>query len=281
LSLIQGMTEFFQYDFLLFALIGTVLLSLSCGLISPLIISKRYAFMGAAVSHSTILGLSIALSLIPETDSVNIFLVTLGATLVMVLLLAKATFRQRLPSDSLIGIFFTGSMGLGVIIHSLFAQQKGDLMGYLFGNILLLDKGDLILSGFLFLNLIPIILIPLRRWLYIIYDEEGAIVSDLSVKFFHYLFFILLTFLIVSSLKIAGAILVNTLLLVPGVFGLKFGRNIKEVILLSVTFSITGSLLGLYIANLKNFPSGATLAVVQLSLLLISLFLKKLKGQNA
>ena len=277
MSLVQGMTDFFQYDFLTLALVGTLLLSLACGLISPLIISKRYAFMGAAVSHSTILGLAIALSLVPDTDSVNIFLITLGATLVMVLFLAGATFRQRLPSDSLIGIFFTGSMGLGVIIHSLFAQQKGDLMGYLFGNILLLDQGDLILSAILLLILIPIILFPLKRWLYIIYDEEGAIVSGLSVKLFHYLFYILLTLLIVSSLKIAGAILVNTLLLVPGVFGLRFGRNIKQVIFYSVSFSLGGSLLGLYIANLKNFPSGATLAVVQLALLLFSLALEKLK----
>ena len=137
MNFVSGMTDFFQYDFLFLSLIGTVLLSLSCGLISPLIISKRYAFMGAAVSHSTILGLSIALSLVPDTDGLNIFLITLGVTLVMVLFLAGATFRQRLPSDSLIGIFFTGSMGLGVIIHSLFAQQKGDLMGYLFGNIFL------------------------------------------------------------------------------------------------------------------------------------------------
>lgn len=277
MSLVQGMTDFFQYDFLTLALVGTLLLSLACGLISPLIISKRYAFMGAAVSHSTILGLAIALSLVPDTDSVNIFLITLGATLVMVLFLAGATFRQRLPSDSLIGIFFTGSMGLGVIIHSLFAQQKGDLMGYLFGNILLLDQGDLILSAILLLILIPIILFPLKRWLYIIYDEEGAIVSGLSVKFFHYLFFILLTLLIVSSLKIAGAILVNTLLLVPGVFGLRFGRNIKQVLFYSVSFSLVGSLLGLYLANLKNFPSGATLAVVQLGLLLLSLGLEKIK----
>jgi len=233
--------------------------------------------MGAAVSHSTILGLSIALSLIPATDSINIFLITLAVTLVIVIFLAKATFRQRLPSDSLIGIFFTGSMGLGVIIHSLFTGQKGDLMGYLFGNILLLDKGDLLLSGLLLMLLIPIILIPLKRWLYIIYDEEGAIVSGLSVKFFHYLFFILLTFLIVSSLKIAGAVLVNTLLLVPGVFGLRFGKNIKEVILLSISFSTLGSLLGLYLANLNNFPSGATLAVVQLILLLFSFAIEKLK----
>ena len=277
MSLVQGMTDFFQYDFLFLALIGTLLLSLSCGLISPLIIAKRYAFMGAAVSHSTILGLSLALSLVPDTASVNIFLITLGVTLIMVLFLASATFRQRLPSDSLIGIFFTGSMGLGVIIHSSFAGQKGDLMGYLFGNILLLDKGDLFLSGILLLLLIPIILFPLKRWLYIIYDEEGAIVSGLSVKFFHYLFFILLTFLIVSSLKIAGAVLVNTLLLVPGVFGLKFGKNIKQVILYSVSFSLIGSMLGLYLANLKNFPSGATLAVVQLTLLLFSLGLQKMR----
>lgn len=272
--------DFFQYDFLLRALLGCIFVAIACGIVSPLIVAKRYAFMGTAVSHSTFLGLSIALSLIATKNSFLVFLITLAVTLILVTALAKATFRQKLPSDSLIGIFFTSSMGIGVIIHYLFARQRGDLLGYLFGNILLLEYHDVILSLVLMLSLIPLFFIPLNKWLYVIYDEEGAYVSGINTKVFHYLFFLILTFLIVSALKLAGTVLIETLLLIPGVFALKIGRNIKQVFVLSIGFSIISSLLGLYIANLGDLPSGATMAVTQLLILLGFLLFRKIKGVN-
>jgi ABC-type Mn2+/Zn2+ transport system permease subunit len=277
LNLYQGITEFFKYDFLFNALIGTIFLSLSCGVISPFIISKRYAFMGTAVSHSTLLGLAISLSLFGVHEDFKIFLTTMLVTLMLVFFLAKATYLQRLPSDSLIGLFFTGSMGLGIIIYHFFGKQQADLMGYLFGDILLLGAEDLILSGTILLILLLALIAPFKKWIYMIYDEQGAIIQGLPVKLYHYLFFMLLSFLIVSSLKIAGAILVNTLLLVPGVFGLRFGRNIREVIAISTVFSLLSAVTGLYLANLKSFPSGATMAVTQLILFVAFSLMKKLK----
>lgn len=280
MNLWTSLMDFFQYDFLLRALLGCIFVAIACGIVSPLIVAKRYAFMGTAVSHSTFLGLSIALSLIATKNSFLVFLITLAVTLILVTALAKATFRQKLPSDSLIGIFFTSSMGIGVIIHYLFARQRGDLLGYLFGNILLLEYHDVILSLVLMLSLIPLFFIPLNKWLYVIYDEEGAYVSGINTKVFHYLFFLILTFLIVSALKLAGTVLIETLLLIPGVFALKIGRNIKQVFVLSIGFSIISSLLGLYIANLGDLPSGATMAVTQLLILLGFLLFRKIKGVN-
>ena len=272
--------DFFQYDFLLRALLGCIFVAIACGIVSPLIVAKRYAFMGTAVSHSTFLGLSIALSLVASKNSISVFLITLAITMILVLFLAKATFRQKLPTDSLIGIFFTSSMGIGVIIHYLFARQRGDLLGYLFGNLLLLEQHDIILSLVLMLSLIPLFFIPLKKWLYVIYDEEGAYVSGINIKFFHYLFFLILTFLIVSALKLAGTVLIETLLLVPGVFALKLGRNIKQVFIFSISFSIISSIFGLYLANLGDLPSGATMAVTQLLILVGFLVFKKIKGEN-
>jgi ABC-type Mn2+/Zn2+ transport system permease subunit len=65
--------------------------------------------------------------------------------------------------------------------------------------------------------------------------------------------------------------------LIPGVFALKIGRNIKQVFFLSIGFSILSSTLGLYFANLWDLPSGATMAVTQLFLLILFLSIKKIK----
>lgn len=268
-------TDFFQYDFLLHALLGTIFLSLTCGLISPLIIARKNAFMGAAISHSTLLGLAISLSLFEASQALPVFVSTLIITLFLTLFLAYSTFRQKLPNDSMIGIFYTSTMALGIIIHTLFAKNQSDLMSFLFGNILLLTAEDLYLSLAILIITLFAIVIPMKKWLFLTYDEEGAITSGIKAQVFHYAFFVLLAFLIVTSIKIAGTILVETLLLVPGFFALKFSSNIRQTFLISTLFSMVFAVLGIILANAFGLPSGATLAVVLFGAMVLSLFVKR------
>jgi ABC-type Mn2+/Zn2+ transport system permease subunit len=274
--ILSSLNDFLQFDFLLYALLGALLLSLTCGIISPLLIARKNAFIGSAISHSTLLGLSIALSIFEAQQNILIFLFTLTITLICTFFLARSTFKEHLPSDSLIGIFYTSTMALGILIHSLFAKNKSDLLGFLFGNILLLNPQDMFLSCCLLLITILIIFIPFSKWMYLTFDEEGAITSGVNAKLFHYMFFILLTLIIVTSIKLAGTILIETFLLIPGFFSLKFAKNIRQTFIYSILFSSFFAFLGLIIANAYGLPSGATLAVVQFSALLISILLKKI-----
>ena len=276
MGFIYSLKDFVQYDFLLYAILGTLFLSLTCGLISPLLIARKNAFMGSAISHSTLLGLAIALSLFSAESSLSIFATTLFITIICTLFLAYSTYRQKLPSDSLIGIFYTATMAMGILIHSTFAKDKTDLLSFLFGNILLLTKEDLFLSISLLVISAPMIIIPFKKWLFLTYDEEGAITSGINAKLFHYLFFILLSLLIVTSIKLAGTILIETLLLVPGFFALKFATNVRQTFIYSTLFSVVFALLGIVLANSFGLPSGATLAVVLFLALVLSLFVKKI-----
>ena len=74
---INSLQDFLHYDFLLYALLGTLFLSMTCGLISPLLIARKNAFMGSAISHSTLLGLAIALSFFSNENPMAIFATTL------------------------------------------------------------------------------------------------------------------------------------------------------------------------------------------------------------
>lgn len=269
------LSDFFQYDFLLYALLGTVFLALTCGLISPLIIARKNAFMGTAISHSTLLGLAISLSLFEATQALPVFLSTLVITIFLTLFLAYSTFRQKLPNDSMIGIFYTSTMALGIIIHTLFAKDQSDLLSFLFGNILLLTVEDLYLSFAILVITALVVLIPLKKWLFLTFDEEGAITSGIKAQIYHYTFFVLLAFLIVTSIKLAGTVLVETLLLVPGFFALKFSKNITQTFVVSTVFSTVMAVIGIVLANAFGLPSGATLAVVLFTALVVSLFIKR------
>jgi ABC-type Mn2+/Zn2+ transport system permease subunit len=271
----MNLLDFWEYEFLQKALIATVLLALNCGLIAPMVVAKRYAFLGSALSHSTLLGVALAMALIPYQSGLVQFFMTLGVTLILTAFLARATEKDQNPSDAFIGIFYSITMGLGVIIHSLYNQGQGELLNILFGNILLVTNTDLILMGSLSVILLLTLIIPFKQWSFFLYDKDSARRFHISVHLYHYALFFLMTTVIVASLKLAGTVLVNTLLIIPGFFAIKVASSIKGVFIASVGFSITFSIIALIIANAFNLPIGASFAVVQFAGLIVALFFIK------
>lgn len=271
MSFLASLQDFAQYDFLIQALIATLLLALNCGLLSPLVVARRYAFLGSALAHSTLLGLAISLALFPIAASAAPFVTTLIITLALTLFLAQATLKRQTPSDALIGIFYSVTMGAGLLIHSLGPRPQADLMGFLFGNVLLVTTSDLWIAGTITIFLGLLLWVKFSEWSFFLYDTEGARRLGLPVRRYHYLLFLFMTLVIVSSLKLAGTILVNTLLIIPGVFALAFAKNMTQVFCYSVGFSLLFSLLSLAISNWANLPIGPSFAVIQFFALALAL----------
>jgi len=276
----SSLTDFIHYDFLLYSLIGAILLALASGPLSPLIIAKRQAFMGGAVSHSTLLGLALGLWWIETQNTLLLFLFTLGTTLVLTLILARQSFKEKLPEESFIGIFYTITMALGILVHSQNAQGKGDLMSYLFGNVLMLSPEDLMIASIpTILSLVTIKLLW-KKWSFWAYDPEGAQVAGHPIKRWHYLFYLLQTLIIVSGLKLVGIVLIQAFLLIPGHFALKISKDIKSTYRNSLIFAVVTSIIGLYLANLLELPAGASMAVVQFIGLAMTTLMLNLKERG-
>ena len=165
-------TDFIEYDFLFNSLIGIVLISLVCGFLSPLIVAKRLAFMGSALSHSSLLSIALALSVFTLDQTFPLFLMNTFIIIILVAVLATYTYRQKIPTDSLIGIFLTISMALGVIVLMLFSKQNVEISSLLFGNILLMTETDLIILLLLLGIVFTVLWIPRYKWVFIVQDEE-------------------------------------------------------------------------------------------------------------
>ncbi|EQC46367.1 iron chelate uptake ABC transporter, FeCT family, permease protein [Bacteriovorax sp. BSW11_IV] len=270
-----ALADFLQFDFLMRALIGSILLSLATGLLSPLLVAKRYAFMGSAISHSTLLSLTITFGLFNPQGPIGVFLSLISITLLLNCFLAHTTYKEDVPADSMIGIFFTTTMALGIILQSL-TNNGNNLMNYLFGNILLLESADVIILSIL-MTITGLAIVPFfKKWIYFTFDSEGAKVSGLNTKLLHYAFFLLVSLIIVSSVKLAGTVLINTLLIIPGVFAFKVAKSVKQVFIVSTLFCLISGIIGLVVANKFNLPTGATTTIIQfVGLLLATIMVKK------
>lgn len=266
-----GLEDFLIYPFLTRALIGIIGLSIMCALLSPLVIARRQAFMGAALSHATLVGLALGLSWFSSDNALGVFLSTLAVTIVLALILAESTYKNPLPRDSLIGLFFTTCMGLGMIIHQLGAAKNIDLMSYLFGNIYLLSDADLWTLCVCLLLVAFAILVPLKKWLYLSFSERAAEMAGLNVRASHYIFLSLLTLAIVAGLKLAGTVLINTLIIVPGMVALRLAKNNTQVFIYSLSFSLITGLIGLILSNRLGVSLGPVLSLIQFIALIVCL----------
>ncbi len=273
LDLMNSLNDFFIYEFLAYAFIGTMALALTTALISPLIIARKNSFIGTAVSHSTLLGLSLGLLFFGAEKETHVFLTTLLVTGILTSMLARPD-KSKLPDDSKLGLFYTSSMALGILIYSIAIPNKNDLINFLFGNILLLSNQDLWLIFSILVLTIICILIPLKKWLLVTIDPVGSKTRGINPDLFHVLFYLLLTFIIVVSIKLAGTLLIETMILAPGFFALSFAKNLKQTFIISIIFALVTAPVGLILANFYSLPSGATLAVIQVGTLLLALSLK-------
>jgi ABC-type Mn2+/Zn2+ transport system permease subunit len=268
-------TDFLQYDFLAPALLGIFFLSLMTGFISPLLCANHFAFIGSAISHSTILGLAVGLLIFNIEQTLAIYFVTFFITAAGVLALAFANQRSKLPADSMIGVFYTSSMALGLILFSFNPRAQGQMNSFLFGNILLLTNTDLWILTVTTLLVFIVVYSFRKKWWLMSLNSEAAEIQGINILLMQCLFFLIITLVTVVSLKLTGSILINTLLILPGTFALRFSRRLHTLFIISILFSLVTSFLGLILANYYDLPPGSCLATVQFFSLILAFVLEK------
>src|SRR5512135_989897 len=134
-------TPFTSNNFMVYALIAGVLVSIACGVIGTFIVLRGLAFIGDALAHGVLPGIALALLL----GFPGILGATVGAV-VMIGGISLITRRTRLSSDTAIGLLFVGMLALGVVIVSRSSSFSGDLVRVLFGEILGINPSALMVQ---------------------------------------------------------------------------------------------------------------------------------------
>jgi len=164
---------------------------------------------------------------------------------------------------------------LGLILFSINPRAQGQMNSFLFGNILLLTKADLWILVLTTLVVFAIVYSFHKKWWLMSLNPEAAEIQGINILYMQYLFFLIITLVTVVSLKLTGTILINTLLILPGSFALRFSRRLHTVFIYSILFSLITSFIGLVLANHYELPPGSSLATVQFFCFLLSFLLEK------
>ena len=130
-------------DFFIRALIAGIGIALVTGPLGCFVVWRRLSYFGDTLAHSALLGVTIAYSM-EFNIAVSIFLISSLIALILIHLQRKT----NLPSDALLGLLAHSSLAVGLVVIGFLTFIRFDIMGLLFGDILAVDKNDLIIVWF-------------------------------------------------------------------------------------------------------------------------------------
>ncbi|MDX2413935.1 MAG: metal ABC transporter permease [Bacteroidales bacterium] len=242
-----------EYDYLIKSVLAALFGSIAAGFAGTYIVSRRMVFLSGGITHASFggVGLGYFLGLNPVIGAA-IFGVS---SAISIEYLSK---RHELKEDSAIGFLWAFGMALGIIFIYLTPGYAPNLMSYLFGSILTITNSDLIALIVLSLVLILFFIRYYRTILYISFDESYARTFSDKVDLFKYILIILVSLVIVLNIRIAGVVLVLSLLTVPPNIAMLFTRDFKKVIIGSILAGLSGTLAGLAASWFLDIPTGAT-----------------------
>ena len=266
---IQGLLDF---QFLQNALITSVMVGISAGIIGSFIILRGMSLMGDAISHAVLPG--VALSYMLGSSYI------IGATIfgmASAALIGFVTKHSRLKNDTAIGIVFSAFFALGIILIS-FARSSTDLYHILFGNVLAVRDSDMFLTSAVLV--IVLIAVPLfyKQLKLTSFAPTIAKSYGWNISAINYGLMFLLTLVAVTSLQTVGTILVIAMLITPAATAYQLTDKLLVMIVLSTVFGTLSSIVGLYFSYSYNLPSGATIVMAAAVFFIVAFIFAPKKG---
>lgn len=253
-------------DFLLRALLGGIGVAAMAGPLGAFVVWRRMAYFGDTMAHGALLG--VALGVLFDMD----FNLAVAATCVIIALaLAGLQRRTALASDTLLGILSHGALALGLVALAFLEYRRVDLTGLLFGDILVIGKGDLVWIGAGGV-LIAVALIALwRPLLSLTVHEDLARVEGVPVDTVRIAYMLLIAVVIAVAMKIVGIVLITSLLIVPAAAARRLSRSPEQMALLAALAGIAAVVLGLLASLRWDLPSGPSIVVAAVALFALAM----------
>ncbi|MEK7540350.1 MAG: metal ABC transporter permease [Patescibacteria group bacterium] len=257
--------ELLQFPFLQRALVVGILIGLTTAVLGVFVTLRKMSFFSDAISHSALVGIALGILL-----HLNPFLAAVGFVVLISLSMGFVTERTKLSPDTVIGVFFSSSVALGVLIISLLKGYRADLFAYLFGDILAVSQTDVWMSLILAAAVLGVMFWKGKAWIRLSLNPEMAQVDGLRVKIYDYIFLVIMALTVAVALKVIGIILVSALVIIPAAAAKGFAGNFRSLMLWSMLISIISAVAGLFLSFQFDTSSGPTIVLVATVFFLLS-----------
>jgi ABC-type Mn2+/Zn2+ transport system permease subunit len=242
--------------FMVRALVALLMVSLVCAVVGSFVVVRGMAFIGEGLAHASFGGVAVAFAL-----GGSIYLGAAVGAVLTALAIGFVSRRAGLKFDTAIGILFVGAFALGILIMS---RQQGyvvDLTSFVFGNVLGVDRGDLVLIAAIGTVVLVLVAAFYKELLFTSYDPTMAAASGLPVAIVQYGLLGLLALTIVIAVKAVGIVLVVAMLVTPAATAQLLVQRLHLMMAVGAVIGTLSALAGLYLSYHADVATSAAVVL--------------------
>ncbi len=263
------MIEIFQIPFMQQALLASLLAGVTCAFLAVFVVLKRVVFVGIALAQLSSAGVALAL-LLGLTAGWHLTLSSLVFMLAGVALFSAPLGGRQLPREAIIGIAYAVASALGILLVARSAAGESHMLYLLFGNILAVTPLDNWLMGGVFAAVALIHYLFHKEFVLVSFDPETADTLGVRSRRWELLFYLTLGVTIAIALRVLGALLVFSFLVIPGVIGLLVAPRLRGAFVGAALAAVVSAAAGLYLSFALDLPTAATIVLLAFALLCFS-----------
>jgi zinc transport system permease protein len=250
--------EFLQWDFMKNALLAIIIMAPLFGLLSTMIVTGRMSFFSDALGHSAFTGIAIGCicGIAAPTWAAVLF------SVVFALLFSYVRSRSNHAADTLIGVFSSTAVALGIFIATLGGSSFTKYNRYLIGDVLSVTPGQIIVLAIVLLAVVLFWILFSNRLTLVSIHPQLAASRGIKTGAMQTLFTVAIAVVVTLAISWVGLLILNSLLVLPGASARNISRNLKQYHLFSVLLALFAGIGGLCVSYWLGASAGASISLI-------------------
>lgn len=266
--------EMLRWDFMKNALLALLLMAPLFGILSTMIVTGRMSFFSDALGHSAFTGIAIGCI----AGIALPLLAAVGFSLVFSLLFSYVRSKSSQSADTLIGVFSSAAVALGIFVATLGGGSFTKYNRYLIGDVLSISPAEI---GMLAIVLVFVLifwgLYANRLTLSAIHPQLAAS-RGIPVGLSQTLFTAAIAVVVTLSISSMGLLILNSLLVLPAAASRNISRNLRQYTRLSILFALAAGLGGMTLSYYLGCSAGAAISLILAGIFAVTFCLRKKVG---
>ena len=266
--------EMLRWDFMKNALLAILLMAPLFGLMSTMIVTGRMSFFSDALGHSAFTGIAIGCI----CGIAAPIWVAVIFSVVFALLFSYVRSRSNQAADTLIGVFSSAAVALGIFIATMGGGSFTKYNKYLIGDILSISPSEI---GLLALTLVAVVIF------WVVYANRMTLANihpalassrGVPVALTQTIFTVAIAVVVTLSISSVGLLILNSLLVLPGASARNVAKNLKQYHLFSVSFALIAGIFGLVASYFWDCSAGAAISLCLTLIFSLTFACRKVRG---
>ena len=252
--------EILEYGFMQRALVTGVVISGICSFVGVFLVMRRLALFGDGIAHVAFGGIAAGLLAGIYPIWIAMVVAVLGS-----MGLQKLRDSTKVSGEIAVAVTLVTGLAAAIILTSISGGFTVDLFSFLFGSIALVSTMDMTVILSISAAVVVLLCIMYRSLLFVTFNEEMASVSGVPTTVINYAFVAVAAVVVVAAMRLTGILLITSLIVLPTIAAVKFGRSFKATILMSTGISASSVVAGIFLSYVLDWAPAGTIVMLLLA----------------